>query len=125
MATVTEQLEAMRGLPENWDGYGAARPGPGPIDAAINFLRQCGARMALPQPYVAPTRSGGVLLEWEQGPHQLEIQFDDGERGSFVYVNRETGETAHGTLMSTRCTTAPPLAVTAILSAFPTATLGA
>ena len=45
----------------------------------------------LPQPHVAPTRSGGVLLEWEQGPHQLEIQFDDGERGSFVYVNRETG----------------------------------
>jgi hypothetical protein len=124
MATVAEQLEAMRDLPENWDGYGAAPPGSGPIDAAIGFLRHCGARMDLPQPYVAPTRSGGVLLEWEQGPHQVEIQFDDGERGSFVYVNRETGETTHGTLLSTRCMTAPPLAVTAILSALPATTVG-
>jgi hypothetical protein len=125
MATATEQLEAMRGLPENWDGYGAAAPGSGPIDAAIGFLRQCGARLAVLQPYVAPTRSGGVLLEWEQGPHQLEIQFDDAERGSFVYLNRETGETAHGTVLSNRRTTAAPLAVTAILSALPTATVGA
>lgn len=125
MGTVTEQLEALRDLPENWDGYGAARPAPGPIDVAIGFLRRCGAQRAIPQPHVAPTRTGGVLLEWEQGPHQLEIQFDDEQRGSFVYVNRQTGETAHGTLVTTPCTTAPPLAVTAILSALPTAAMGA
>ncbi len=124
MATVIEQLEAMRNLPENWDGYGAAPPRSGPIDAAIGFLRQCSGQTALPDPYVTPTRAGGVLLDWEQGSHQLEIEFDDSNHGSFVYVNRETGENASGNLAPTRCATAPPLAVTAILSALPTATMG-
>lgn len=125
MATAIEQLEAMRDMPENWDSYGAAPPRSASIDAAIRFLRQCTERIALPQPYVVPTRSGGVLLEWEQGPHQLEIQFDDADRGSFVYLNRETDENAHGTLVPTRSTTIPPLAVTAILAALPTAMVGA
>jgi hypothetical protein len=85
MATVIERLEAMRNLPERWDGYGAAPPRPGPIDAAIGFLRQCRDRTALPDPSVTPTRSGGVLLDWEQGSHQLEIEFSDSDHGSFVY----------------------------------------
>jgi hypothetical protein len=125
MATVIEQLELMRDLPENWDGYSAAPPRPGPIDAAIAFVRHCTTRLALPAPYVAPTRAGGVLLEWEQGPHQLEVEFDDADRGSFVYLNRETGEQATGTLAPPRASTAPSLAVTAILSAWPTVTMGA
>jgi hypothetical protein len=34
MAALVDQLEAMRGLSENWDGYGAAPPEPPVIDLA-------------------------------------------------------------------------------------------
>ncbi len=34
MATMIEQLEAMRRLAENWDGYGAAAPRSDVIDLA-------------------------------------------------------------------------------------------
>jgi hypothetical protein len=124
MAAVIDQLEAMRHLPENWDGYGGAPPSAEAIDAALTFLRYCQAQMAVPDPYVTPTRAGGVLLEWEQGPHQLEVEFDGAMSGSFVYLNRESGEIATGTVVLARDSTPPPLAVTAILSALP-ATVGA
>jgi hypothetical protein len=41
MSRAIEQLEAMRHLGENWDGYGAARPRAEAIDLAIEFLRHC------------------------------------------------------------------------------------
>jgi hypothetical protein len=96
MATALEQLEAMRQLPENWDGYGGAASRPELIDAALHFLR--GHAAASPPPFVTPTRVGGVLLEWEQGPHQLEVEIDSPEGGSFVYLNHETGESARGSM---------------------------
>jgi hypothetical protein len=37
MATPIEQLEAMRRLEENWDGYGAAAPQASVIDLAQEF----------------------------------------------------------------------------------------
>jgi hypothetical protein len=49
----------------------------------------------------------------------LEVEFDDFDRGSFVYVNRDTGESLTGTLSPPLESAPPPLAVTAILSAFP------
>jgi hypothetical protein len=35
-----EQLEAMRNLVENWDGYGAASPTATAIDLALEFVGQ-------------------------------------------------------------------------------------
>src|SRR5437016_1074070 len=99
MATPIEQLEAMRGLSENWDGYGGAAPRAEAIDSAIRFLREWSPAHALPEPFVTPTRAGGALLAWEQGPHQFEVEFDAAEEASFVYLNRETGETATGTVV--------------------------
>jgi hypothetical protein len=122
MSRAIEQLEAMRHLGENWDGYGAAPSRAEAIDLAIEFLHHCQASMAMPEPYVTPTRVGGVLLAWESGPHELEVEFNDPDHGSFVYLNRETGENATGSLASRNTHGMPPLAVTAILSALPTAT---
>lgn len=88
MPTVVEQLEAMRSVPENWDGYGGAAPQSAAIEAALRFLRPLLADGALPEPYVTPTPAGGVLLVWQQGPHQLEVAIRDGDRGSFVYLDQ-------------------------------------
>lgn len=90
MATVNEQLEAMRNLGENWDGYHAAAPEPNVIDLAQEFvgliefiLRQRPAGSNL---HVSPTRAGGVLLEWLNGlrEHEVEISPD----GSIGFLHR-------------------------------------
>lgn len=121
MATVIEQLEAMRHVPDNWDGYGGAAPRQEVVDSAIVFLRHLAGPGPLPEPFVTPTRRGGVLLAWEQGPHQLEVEFEDTRQGSFVYLNRDTGETATGTVVPPRTNGKTSFALAALLSAFPVA----
>jgi hypothetical protein len=93
MATPLEQLEAMRKMPENWDGYGGAAPREDVIDAAIRFLSQILGTGGVPEPFVSPTRIGGVLIEWELGAHELEVEFSSLDRASFLYMNTETGKT--------------------------------
>src|SRR5437868_3246794 len=62
---VLRQLEAMRQVPENWDGYHAAAPRLEMIDAASRFIQCLVERFPVVKPYVTPTRVGGVLFAWE------------------------------------------------------------
>ena len=95
MATLTEQLDAMLGLPENWDGYGAATIQPRPVEFAKEFvclllaLRPVGRRED--GVYVSPARDGGVLVEWQDATaeHELEVN-PDGSMG-FLHVDKATG----------------------------------
>jgi len=98
MATPIEQLEAMQGLPENWDGYGGAPPRAEAIESAIRFLRESSVARTLPEPFVTPARAGGVLLAWEQGARQFEVEFCAAEDASIVYLNQDTGETGKQTV---------------------------
>src|SRR6266446_8654428 len=97
MHTPHEQLEAMRGLAENWDGYGAAPPQAAVIDLAQEFasflqaaLRKANSDAATL--HVSPTRVGGVLIEWEDSArqHELEIHPEDGI--SFLHLVKATGQ---------------------------------
>ena len=88
MAKPLELLEAMRKVSDNWDGYGGAAPRPELIDAAIAFFRGLRGAHGLSPPYVTPTRTGGVLFAWEQGPHQLEVEF----RARLAKTRVEPGE---------------------------------
>jgi hypothetical protein len=96
MAVLFEQLQAMRRLPENWDGYGAAAPQAHVIDLAQELagLIEGGLRKVLADPpvvHVSPTRVGGVLIEWEHGSMQHEVEIHpDGSIG-FLHLNRSTG----------------------------------
>jgi hypothetical protein len=70
MATPIEQLEAMRHLGENWDGYGAAAPQANLIDLAREFtgLIEAMLKKSAAEPgalHVSPTRVGGILIDWE------------------------------------------------------------
>jgi hypothetical protein len=97
MATATEQLEAMRSLPDNWDAYGGAAPDPKAIDLARAFVELIEGFRRILDPnanptHVSPTRAGGVLVEWEdrQRAHEIEISPDGSI--SFLHVNKPTGE---------------------------------
>ena len=99
MAEPTEQLESMRHLAENWDGYGAAAPGAKVIDLAQGFVGLLEAMLARstaspPEFHVSPTRIGGVLIEWngDSIEHEMELS-PDGSIG-FVHHNKATGAVA-------------------------------
>ncbi len=99
MAEPIEQLEAMRRLGENWDGYGAAAPQAKIIDLAQEFIGLLDAMLARSSAapaefHVSPTRVGGVLIDWENDVvgHEMELS-PDGSIG-FLHHNKATGAIA-------------------------------
>ena len=85
-------------LTENWDGYGAAAPDPQAIELAREFVALIEAvlkKRALDPAtlYVSPTRTGGVLVEWEDRNVQHEVQIDPDRSFSFLHVDKATGQT--------------------------------
>jgi hypothetical protein len=97
MATPLEQLELMRNLGENWDGYGADSPQANAIDLAQSFVSLIEALRKAAEPnggalYVSPTRIGGVLIEWEDHLREHEIQIDPDGSLSFLHLDKGTGK---------------------------------
>jgi hypothetical protein len=97
MATAEAQFEALRGLHENWDGYGAAVPGAEIISLAqaIARLIEIGLRRPLsdsPVLHVSPTRIGGVLIEWENQTMEHEIEINPDASFGFLHRNKATGQ---------------------------------
>lgn len=98
MAGPIEQLETMRRLSENWDGYGAAAPQGKVIDLAQGFVDLLGAMTRAsaspPEFHVSPTRVGGVLIEWggDSVEHEVELSPDGGV--CFLHHDNVTGAIA-------------------------------
>ena len=99
MVKPVEQLEAMRRLGENWDGYGAAAPQEKIIDLAREFvglldalLARCSAAPA--ELRVSPTRVGGVLIDWEDGSIEHEVELGPDASIGFLHHNKVTGAIA-------------------------------
>jgi hypothetical protein len=93
MATLNEQLDSMRRLAENWDGYGAASPQANVIDLAQEFVglleavfrkSPSGATIL----HVSPTRIGGVLIDWEDNSREHEIEINPDRSIGFLHVNK-------------------------------------
>jgi hypothetical protein len=96
MATLIEQLEAMRRLEENWDGYGAATPQANLIDLAKEFtgLIEAMLRKSATEPgvlHVSPTRVGGILIDWEDRSMQHEVELNPDCSIGFLHLNKATG----------------------------------
>ena len=94
MATPIEQLELMKNLAPNWDGYNADSLNHEVLEVAKEFVRiLAAARPADPfrDVFVAPGRAGGVLIEWadDLAEHELEIE-PDGSWG-FLHIDRLSG----------------------------------
>lgn len=82
-AEVARRLEEFADLASNWDGYGARQ-----IDRrALERARALVWRLldqGLPVPEVFPVPDGGVQIEWEAGPLELELELEPG--GGTVFV---------------------------------------
>jgi hypothetical protein len=98
MATPEAQLHAMRRLNENWDGYGAAAPQAHVIDLAREFAHLIQTMLrnrSAPSNslHVSPTRTRGVLVEWEDAAAEHEVEISPDRSFSFLHVNKATGHT--------------------------------
>ncbi len=96
MAKPIEQLEAMRCLGENWDGYGAAAPQAKVIDLAQEFIDLLNAMIARfsvtpAEFHVSPTRVGGVLIDWEDDAIEHEMELSPDCSIGFLHHNKGTG----------------------------------
>ena len=97
MATPIEQLEAMRHLEQNWDGYGAAAPQANLIDLAQEFtgLIEAMLKKSPAEPgvlHVSPTRVGGILIDWEDRSMQHEVELNPDYSIGFLHLNKTTGD---------------------------------
>jgi len=91
MATLLEQLDGLRTLRPNWDGYNADPPDPRVLEWAKEFLTVLEAHAAGGSVQVYPGRAGGVQLEWEDGDGEHELEFNpDGSQG-LLHVEKATG----------------------------------
>jgi hypothetical protein len=88
--TVVGRLDELAAFPDNWDGYGAARPAPAMVAAVRRFLTRLGdeqgdlllkpgteADCLLPR--VVPLSSGAIQLEWDIADRGLELEFETPE----------------------------------------------
>jgi hypothetical protein len=96
MATPDTQLQAMRLLEENGDGYGAVAPQAHVVELAREFVGLIEAllrkRAATPGIlHVSPTRTGGILIEWEDEAMQHEVEIDPDQSFAFLHLNKTTG----------------------------------
>ncbi|MBN1590108.1 MAG: hypothetical protein JW888_11380 [Pirellulales bacterium] len=94
---ITKQLEAIEALPDGWDSHGAPSPDSRKLKAARGLLCSLCEVPDLPQPYVNPTRNGGVQFEWEVGQRYFELEVVGERAATYLYRDdvahrEETGD---------------------------------
>lgn len=92
---VCSRLDSFRGLPANWDSYGASPPIPASIDTAKVVLDEMGNVAGIAQPEVAISPDGNVALSWESddGKRNLDVEVLGTGLIRFAYLN-ESDESA-------------------------------
>ncbi len=86
--TVIDDLESLRDLQPNWDGYGARQICGKVIDAAIRFAKMLPAGTSLPK--VVPMTQGRLQLEWHKNSCSLELEFTTNDMISYLKWNELT-----------------------------------
>jgi len=72
---VQTDIDSLRELAPNWDGYGAPAIDPAVIEAAKRFIDRLPEAIA-PRPRVVPMSNGTLQLEWHAGSKSLELEFE-------------------------------------------------
>ena len=66
MAKLSQELEDIRALPDNWDGEGAEAPKAELVDSVIDLLGSLQSQRTLPPPTrMAASPVGNIILEWQ------------------------------------------------------------
>ncbi len=97
-AQVAVRLAELAALREDWDGYGARRLDHDALRLADDVLEDMMQRLPL-LPDIFPVPDGGVQLEWEVGPVELELELEPGGRSAiFICQDRISGQRFDGEL---------------------------
>ena len=94
-----QRVGELRVLENDWDSYEAIKPRKTTLDFALSFVRGlCSVfsshEIEPPVPFIAPTRDGGVQLEWHVGERELELEIP--EKGRFKYLWVSDDEESEG-----------------------------
>ena len=95
MATPLEQLDAMRNLRANWDGYNADPPSHAVLDVAKEFV---GLLLAFRRTAsvgdieVYPGRAGGVQVSWEDARTRHDLDIEPDGTWDFLHIDKQTEE---------------------------------
>ncbi len=87
---VQADIESLRALPRDWDGYGAPVIAPTLIEAAKSFVASLPPKLAY-RPRVVPGSNGNLQLEWHDGPKSLELEFESPETIRYLRWYPEAG----------------------------------
>jgi hypothetical protein len=83
-------LEALKGLPPDWNGYGAIPIDRGVIGAAEDFIRSLPGDIAT-TPTVVPMTRGRLQFEWHRGNRSLELEFESSDRLHYLKWDSDAG----------------------------------
>ncbi len=89
---VRARVEKLLTLNEGWNTYGAKIPGKRASFFALHFLRDAigvllDHGISVPAPFLVPTASGGVQLEWRIGSRELELEIPEKGRFEFLAID--------------------------------------
>ncbi|MEK7253939.1 MAG: hypothetical protein AAB316_04290 [Bacteroidota bacterium] len=84
-----EKVEKLKSLEKNWDSYQADPPSAFAISSSQSFIKKAD-QDGLQTYFVAPGRSGEVLVEFKNGDKAAEVYFEpDGSAEVLMYENEE------------------------------------
>ena len=91
-----ERITEFAKLGRNWNSYDATPITERNADFALRFLADAimvlnDHEIAVPQPFVVPTPTGGIQFEWENQGRALELEIDEHNRFNYLTIesNRE------------------------------------
>lgn len=96
-AHLSEGLDALGALPEDWDGYGAKPVSPLALNMAGNLIDAL-LRYPLPPPQLVPVPNGGVQLEWVGEAIEVDLELRPDGSAVFVCDDNMMGEEIDGEL---------------------------
>jgi hypothetical protein len=89
--SVTNRVDYLLALGDNWDGNGSQALDFECAMEVINFLLSAAAHET-PEPYLVPTSSRGVQVEWHIAGIDLEITFEPTNSATYFYLGTDDVE---------------------------------
>lgn len=86
--SVSEQLDELTRLPQNWDSYGSAPVQAEIVTKALDVLAAL-SRCNMNRPHVLPVPGGGVQFEWANDSSELEIEIRPDGKVEFLVVDEK------------------------------------
>jgi len=79
------RIEELKGLGDNWDGYGSPRIQPATLAQARRLAVSVGMQ-ELPAPFVSPVSGGAIGFHWRVGRRELELTVLPNEQIEYLKV---------------------------------------